>query len=309
MDLETIPGENLRAKDLFYDPATATVHEFRTKSGKHVLSRPLGTDKIQKTLVSQLRVVLRLVGDLDSYQVIELADESLSLFNLDTGEIFYLDVGDAEEDLLDAKKALDAGQDVRAEVFEYEETKVVVKLTYEGKGGKPNKSGKPTEPVPKVEDSKEVDPQVSEAELARVRGIEEQKSKRRAFGSSPSKQWSPTSREKREKHSPPKTESPKQPSSAKKPEKPVETPEPKSAEPATKSGSKSSDLAKILLIEDCLADFKGMGKKTVETLKSRFNITTVEQLARADPKELSTLPRVSLSRVEEWQATARKLLT
>jgi hypothetical protein len=63
-------------------------------------------------------------------------------------------------------------------------------------------------------------------------------------------------------------------------------------------------------IEGTLIDiskFKGLGPKTFEILQEN-SIKTLEDLIKADPKELSKLPRLTYSNIIDWQENAKNLL-
>lgn len=175
MDLITINSEDLgslRTNDYFYDPSTEKIYQYRNKEGKAIIVREVGTSTITKLFKNVLKTVLKVDGDFDKYQVISI-DTSLTLFNANIGETFEIDFGDATN-IDETKEAFNRGDEVVAEIFDYEDIKVCMKLSIA------------TTAESSTTATESVDQELSKEELQRIKEIEEKKAKKRPFPSSES---------------------------------------------------------------------------------------------------------------------------
>ena len=178
MDLISFNAEDLsslRPNDYFFEPASRKIYQFRSKEGKAIVVREVGTDHITKLFKNVLKTVLKVEGDFDKYQVISFSDTSATLFNVNIGETFEVGFGDANDTVESMKDAFNKGDEVLAEIFDYDDIKVVMNFSIASSGQT-------------QETSSETTNEVSEAELKRIKEIEERKAKKRPFSSSePSK--------------------------------------------------------------------------------------------------------------------------
>lgn len=173
MDLITINSEDLgsfRPNDYFYDPASEKIYQYRNKEGKAIIVREVGTSTITKLFKNVLKTVLKVDGDFDKYQVISI-DTSLTLFNANIGETFEVDFGDASN-VEEMKEAFNRGDEILADIFEYEDIKVCIQLSVASTA------------VTSSEDEEKPEDTISKEELQRIKEIEEKKAKKRPFTSS-----------------------------------------------------------------------------------------------------------------------------
>lgn len=291
MDLEAVNSESLHKDDLFLDPSNDnTLYQFRNKQGKSSFIREIGTDRITKISYRPKQTLLKVVGDLPKYMIMELTEQSAGLFNVDTGETFYLEPKEDKESIPLAKKAFDEGKEVNAEIFEYEEIQVLIRFDFERPGTKDKK------PVEKTPAPEPVEEKSNSKELERVKAIEEAKKKKRPFGST-QKKGAPTKTTSKPVKTQPKS-------------KQIKTPE-KNEEKKNKSITTTKVVEKkeesSILIRDVAKEFKGLGAKTIE-LMEKNKISTLNDLLNVDTKALAKqLPRISEGKVKDWQNTAKKL--
>ena len=176
MDLTSYNAEDLsslRPDDYFFEPASRKIYQFRSKEGKAIIVREVGTDHIKKLFKNTLKTVLKVEGDFDKYQVINISDTSATLFNTNIGETFDVGFGDALDTVKDMTDSFNNGDEVVAEIFDYDDIKVIIKLSVASS-------------TQAQETSAEATNKVSEAELKRIKEIEERKAKKRPFSSTES---------------------------------------------------------------------------------------------------------------------------
>jgi hypothetical protein len=163
---------SLRPNEYFYEPSSQKIYQYRNKEGKAIIVREIGTSNITKLFKNTLKTVLKVEGEFDKYQVINISDTTVTLFNINIGESFELGFGDSHEDINNLRESFNKGDEITADVFEYEDTKEIMKLTVI--------TNKPVVATSKSETT------ISDAELKRVKEIEEKKAKKRPFNSSES---------------------------------------------------------------------------------------------------------------------------
>lgn len=174
MDLLSYSAEDLsslRPNDYFFEPASGKIYQFRSKEGKAIVVREVGTTHISKLFKNTLKTVLKVDGDFDKYQVINISDTSVSLFNVNIGETFDVSFGDAADSIEEMTSAFNKGDEVVADIFDYDDIKVLMKLSVASSAQ--DQTGQA-----------EVSTEPSEAELKRIQEIEAKKAKKRPFGSS-----------------------------------------------------------------------------------------------------------------------------
>ncbi|MHA2363223.1 MAG: helix-hairpin-helix domain-containing protein [Candidatus Hodarchaeales archaeon] len=284
MDLEAITVDKLHPKDLFFDPATHILYIFKGRKGSRgslktsqtIIVSQFTTQNITELQFKGGKTLLKLTGELPQYQVLEFRDNSVSLFDFETGEIFELSSSHLLDEVKAAEEAYNSGKEINAEIIEYEEQKILYRLAFE-------KPSLPTQ-VKEIEKKIESPSDSSSNDIsAHVKEIEARKAKRRKY--------TPTTGTVKQ--------TARTPTSKKKIAKPSKT----TAQKAKKTKQKIPTL-----IDQKKPQLKGMGVKTLETLHNRFNINTLEDLTNADPSELSQIPRISRSKVEEWIKQAKQLL-
>lgn len=211
MDLVSYSAEDLsslRPNDYFFEPSSRKIYQYRNKEGKAIIVRELGTTNITKLFKNVLKTVLKVESDFDKYQVINISDTSITLFNINIGESFELGFGDASDSIEEMRNAFNKGDEVEAEVFDYDDVRQIIKLS-----------------IVNASTSQESDAtqetQLSEAELKRIKEIEDKKAKKRPFNASqPAKTTSKPTSKSQPKEA--KKEVVKEKVSSKKPTKKVE---------------------------------------------------------------------------------------
>ena len=216
MDLVSYSAEDLsslRPNDYFFDPSSRKIYQYRNKEGKAIIVRELGTPNITKLFKNVLKTVLKVESDFDKYQVINMSDTSITLFNINIGESFELGFGDASDSIEEMRNAFNKGEEIVAEVFDYDDVREIIKLSIAN-----------TSTSQAADEAQEA--QLSEAELKRIKEIEEKKAKKRPFGSSGPAKTSPKTLKPTPKTQPKETkkEAVKEKVSSKKPAKKVEGP-------------------------------------------------------------------------------------
>ncbi len=174
MDLLSYNTEDLtslRPNDYFFEPASRKIYQYRNKEGKAIIVREIGSSNITKLLKSTLKTVLKVDGDFDKYQVINISDTSVTLFNSNIGETFEVGFGDASDSMDEMRTAFNKGDEVVADIFDYDDIKEIIKLSV-ASASQSQESAQESSTGP------------SEAELKRIQEIEEKKAKKRPFGSS-----------------------------------------------------------------------------------------------------------------------------
>jgi hypothetical protein len=228
MELITLSSDELstlRKLDLFFDPNTQKLYEFRNRDGKALLLREIGQQKISKLLKNSLKNVLK-VSELQEYQLISIQDDSVTLFNSVSGETFDLGFGDLKkEDIEEIKSEFFKGTEIIVQVFEYEDIKILIKFS---------KSTPQQESIEKQVSGEKS----SEKELDLVKEIEKRKEKKRPF-----EEYQPKTKEsKARKGSAKKPAKKKTTKSTKKPVKKKTTKSTK--KPAKKTSSKKTKTKK-----------------------------------------------------------------
>lgn len=293
MEFESVSVNQLRTNDLFYDPEKKTLYEFRgnRKASQEIFIREFTSSKVKGQKISSNKTLLKVTGNFPQYQVLEFIDSAVSLFNTDSGDMFELSSVHLAEQVEEAKQAYDAGIEVNVEIFEYQEERLLFKFIFDRGLGEPG-------PEQTKNKAKTPSKQPSEDIPANIKEIEARKAKRRSFeaDSKTSKSIQPNKI---------KTSSQKQAKIISK--------------PAVKKISKKSDKITKEFPTATLSKtstgtiidpkpFKAMGSITFKSLH-KLGITTLEELIAADASKLgSNLPRISTSRVEEWQKEAKKQL-
>ena len=171
MDLISYNTEDLsslRPNDYFFEPSSRKIYQYRNKEGKAIIVREVGTQNISKLFKNTLKTVLKVEGGFDKYQVINISDTSITLFNANIGESFELGFGDASDSIEVMQNSFKKGDEIVAEVFDYDEIKEIISLSVTNASVSQNESI--------ISDA-----QVSEVELQRVKEIEEKKAKKRPF--------------------------------------------------------------------------------------------------------------------------------
>ena len=177
MDLVSYSPEDLssfRPNDYFFDPGSRKIYQYRNKEGKAIIVREIGTTHITKLFKNTLKTILKVEGDFDKYQVIGISDTSITLFNANIGESFEVGFGDADN-VEDMKTAFNKGDEIIADVFDYDDIKETMKLSIAN-------AAPESAPTQSVLEPAEV--QVSSSELQRIKEIEEKKAKKRPFNTS-----------------------------------------------------------------------------------------------------------------------------
>lgn len=176
MELITLTYDELntlRKSDIFFDPSSDKIFEYRNRDGKALLVREIGQTKVTKVLKNSLKNVLKVSSDLQQYQLIGIQKDALTLFNSISGETFDLAFGDSKNmDLKDLQKSFNKGVEITAHIFEYQDMKVVIKLEL----------GPKIQSDTKSEESSSVIS--NEKDLQRAKEIEERKAKKRPFSES-----------------------------------------------------------------------------------------------------------------------------
>ena len=181
MELITITSNELntlRKNDIIFDPNTQKLLEFRNREGKALLLREIGQEKISKILKNTLRNVLK-VSSLQNYQLISIQDDSVTLFNGETGDAFDIGFGNLKKEEIEEFKSLFFnGGEISAHIFEYEDIKILINLE------------KVSQQIQDTEEKKPNIGKASEKELKLAKEIEKRKENRRPFEASKPKKKS-----------------------------------------------------------------------------------------------------------------------
>lgn len=286
MEFEAVSVNQLRTNDLFYDPEKKTLYEFRgsRKASQEIFIREFTSSKVKGQKISSNKTLLKVTGDFPQYQVLEFIDNAVSLFNTDSGDMFELSSVHLAEQVEEAKQAYDTGIEVNVEIFEYQDERLLFKFIFDRGLGEPSPEQTKTK-------AKTAMKQPSEDIPTNIKGIEARKAKRRSFEAK-----SETSKSVQQNKIKPSSQK-----QAKIKGKPagewVKGKSPTATLPETSTGT---------IIDP--KPFKAMGAKTFESLH-KLGIKTLEELIAADATKIgSNLPRISISRVEEWQKEAKKQL-
>ena len=198
MDLLTYSSDelnSLRPDDYFFEPAERKIYQYRNKEGKAIIVREVGTSTITKLFKNVLKTVLKVDSDFDKYQVISI-DTSLTLFNANIGETFEVGFGDASN-VDEMKEAFNRGDEIVADIFDYDDIKVCIKLSVASTA------------VVSSEAEEKAEQGLSKDEQQRIKEIEEKKAKKRPFTSSGSSTKTTKAEPKKAKESPKKEAAPK----------------------------------------------------------------------------------------------------
>ena len=171
MDLVSYNAEDLsslRPNDYFFEPLSRKIFQYRNREGKAIIVRELGTQTFSKLFKNTLKTILKVEGGFDKYQVINISDTSITLFNTNIGESFELGFGDTSESIEEMRISFNKGDEIIAEIFDYDEIREIINLSIA------NSSVSQTTVETQAS-------QVSEAELKRIKEIEEKKAKKRPF--------------------------------------------------------------------------------------------------------------------------------